>query len=389
VKPELPLLIIGAGPFGLALAARAAAHGLEYTILGEPMQFWRSNMPKGLLLRSTCDWHLDPMGVHTIDAYLAATGHVCAELEPLSLDLYLDYADWFITHKAIKPRAGRVRRLDSNGAGYVATLDTGETLCAQNVVVAVGLQYFAHVPDELAAVLPAGSYAHTCELVDLDQLRGQRCLIVGGRQSAFEWAALLHEAGACAVDICYRHDTAAFADSDWSWIPPLVDRTRADPSRYRRLPESERQALTQRMWDEGRGRLEPWLKPRIAHESVRLWPRTRVRTAVRSSNGDVSVQLDSGAAITVDQIILATGYRVDMSRIPFLRNGDLWTGLELHDGYPCLDDFLETSHRGLFITGQSAVQAFGPFFGFTAAACASAERIGQALLRKPARQLRR
>jgi hypothetical protein len=51
----------------------------------------------------------------------------------------------------------------------------------------------------------------------------------------------------------------------------------------------------------------------------------------------------------------------------------------LNDGYPCLDTNLQSSHRGLFITGQPAVRDFGPFFGFTVSVRASAERIGAAL----------
>ena len=55
-----PLLIIGAGPFGLAVAADARYHGLPVSVIGKPMAFWRENMPRGMVLRSASDWHLDP-----------------------------------------------------------------------------------------------------------------------------------------------------------------------------------------------------------------------------------------------------------------------------------------------------------------------------------------
>ncbi|HEX5764362.1 MAG TPA: hypothetical protein VFY27_02255, partial [Woeseiaceae bacterium] len=61
------LLIIGAGPFGLALAAYAQEQGIRHTVVGVPMGFWKGNMPEGMLLRSTCDWSLDPLAVHSID----------------------------------------------------------------------------------------------------------------------------------------------------------------------------------------------------------------------------------------------------------------------------------------------------------------------------------
>lgn len=66
LRSKTELLIVGAGPFGLALAAQAQHDHIEHLIVGKPMEFWRANMPKGMLLRSACDWHLDPQEMHTI-----------------------------------------------------------------------------------------------------------------------------------------------------------------------------------------------------------------------------------------------------------------------------------------------------------------------------------
>ena len=46
------LLIIGAGPFGLSLAAYASDLGIQNVIVGEPMSFWKEHMPTGMYLRS-------------------------------------------------------------------------------------------------------------------------------------------------------------------------------------------------------------------------------------------------------------------------------------------------------------------------------------------------
>jgi len=45
---HVPLLVIGAGPYGLATAARAKSAGIEQLVVGKPMAFWRENMPAGL-----------------------------------------------------------------------------------------------------------------------------------------------------------------------------------------------------------------------------------------------------------------------------------------------------------------------------------------------------
>jgi 2-polyprenyl-6-methoxyphenol hydroxylase-like FAD-dependent oxidoreductase len=89
---ETDVLIIGAGPFGLAVAAQAAHDHVEHLIAGKAMGFWRENMPKGMFLRSACDWHLDPVNVHTIEAFLSTIEQTPKDVEPLSLDFYLSYA---------------------------------------------------------------------------------------------------------------------------------------------------------------------------------------------------------------------------------------------------------------------------------------------------------
>jgi len=98
------LLIIGAGPFGLAMAAYASHHHMDYLVVGHPMSFWHTHMPQGMCLRSACDWHLDPLKIHTIEAYLHTQQLRPADVEPLARDVYIRYAQWFQQQKGIEPR---------------------------------------------------------------------------------------------------------------------------------------------------------------------------------------------------------------------------------------------------------------------------------------------
>ncbi len=107
------LLIIGAGPFGLSMAAHARHLGVDHVIVGEPMQFWRSQMPSGMYLRSACDWHLDPEGEDTVEAFLRTQDLRPSDLEPLSRERYLEYAHWFQARKQIEPWPVLVERLPS------------------------------------------------------------------------------------------------------------------------------------------------------------------------------------------------------------------------------------------------------------------------------------
>jgi thioredoxin reductase len=209
-------------------------------------------------------------------------------------------------------------------------------------------------------------------------LRGKRCLIIGGRQSAFEWAALAREQGA-VVHVCHRHDTPKFMPSDWSWVNPLVEAMVINPGWFRNLTADEKQAITHHMWMEGRAKLEPWLWPRLDHDTVKLWPNSRVVACEESSNGGLIVQLDNGR-LTVDHIILATGYKTNVSNLPLLAEGNVLSGLTINNGYPILDEHFQSSVPGLYFTGFAASQDFGPFFGFTVAVRASAQIIGASLV---------
>lgn len=375
------LLIIGAGPFGLALAAQAAHLGIDFLVVGKPMEFWRRNMPAGMFLRSSWDWHLDPLDVHTIESFLESRGQTTAEIEPLSLDFYLAYAEWFQTQKGIVALPWVMQRVDRSAEHdrFIATTSTGETIEARNVALAQGFRYFANIPEELKTRLPAGRYEHTCEFVDFSSARGKRYLIVGGRQSAFEWAALLVEAGAQTVYVSHRHESPAFAVSDWSWVDPLVERMNEDPNWFRRLSQEEKDSLNKRLWAEGRLKLEPWLEPRIRNDRVRLLPRTEI-VACDKQNGELIVTLSDGQTLTCDEIVLATGYKVEIGRIPFLANGNVITEIATRNGFPVLDEYFQTSVPGLFITSMPATQDFGPFFGFTVSVRASAKLICNAVL---------
>jgi len=388
MKPDLQasrgidLLIIGAGPFGLSLAAYAGQQGIEYTLVGKPMEFWQANMPPGMFLRSASDWHLDPSNRSTIERFLELRQQTPADVEPLSLQFYLEYTQWFQEQQQLRALPLYVERLDVAEDApypYQATLEDRRVIRARAVAIAVGFKYFTHVPDDLAALLPAGRFSHTCDLVAFETLRGKRCLILGGRQSAFEWAALLHEAGAAAVHLSHRHPSPAFAAADWSWVNPIVESIAQQPGWFRRLPEQEQAAVVQRLWAEGRLKVEPWLAARVQQPTVTVWPRTQLVACAVQPGGELLAQLDSGERLVVDHIILATGYKVNVSQVPFLATGNIAAQLATRNGFPVLDEQFQTNLPGLFITSMAANQDFGPFFGFTIATRTSATLIGAAV----------
>jgi cation diffusion facilitator CzcD-associated flavoprotein CzcO len=381
---ETNLLIIGAGPFGLALAANASHAGIDHLLVGKPMEFWRRNMPNGMYLRSASDWHLDPLNIHTIEAFLQTLGRTTKDVEPLSLEFYLSYVEWFRQQKNLRPLPVYIRRLDRDAATnhFVATTEGGQTIKAKHVALAPGFKHFANVPDDLKRRLPPGRFQHTAEFVDFTTAPHRRYLIIGGRQSAFEWAALLIESGAAAVHLTHRHPSPAFAEADWSWVNPLVDGIAENPSWFRQLSDDEKTAIIQRMWGEGRLKVEPWLETRLRDQRVKVSPQTEVVNCAERENGELMVALSNGETVVCDQIVLATGYKVDIAKLPFLAAGNLLQKLETRNGFPVLDDHFETSVPHLFITSLPATQDFGPFFAFTISVRASAKLIGDRIVNR-------
>ncbi|MGD0476368.1 MAG: NAD(P)-binding domain-containing protein [Candidatus Velthaea sp.] len=366
---DADVLVIGAGPYGLSAAGALQTAGFQVRVIGQQMGFWRRNMPARMFLRSGTDWHLDAAGTLTFERYLVERSIDPATVPPVPVHVFLDYCDWFCRRSNITVLNRQAEHVRQNSASFDITLADGAAVRARCVVCAPGIANFAFVPAWFKANVPAGRYSHTCERVTFEDLRGKRCLIVGGRQSAFEWAALLLENGAAAIDLVYRHETPEFVPSDWSFVDAHIDNTVRIPGWFRGLSSSERDEITRRFWTEGRLKLEPWLVARLASEAVVRHPRCDVVRSRLLADDSLELTLSDGSVVAADHIILATGYKPDVKKVEYLDG--ICEHLEIADGSPQLDDHFQTSVPGLFITGFLAVHDFGPFFGFVRACPAS------------------
>jgi thioredoxin reductase len=367
------LLLIGAGPYALSIAAHAKDSGLGVAVVGEPMAFWKHSMPRGMLLRSGLDWHLDAAGVYTLEAFLEERHIPRAAAQPLPVETFRDYAEWFRHSKQIDALALRIDRVCRVEGHFEAHSGNAETIRADRVVAAPGLASFTNVPAEVSAGLSPDRVAHTATLVDFASLAGKRCLILGGRQSAFEWAALMIEESVESIDIVYRHDTPRFVTSDWSFTNAMIENTLRVRGWFRRLDRSDQQAIVKKFWSMGRLQLEPWLWPRVNKKNVRFWPNSRVVEWRAMPGGAVEARLDRGDRLVVDEVVCATGYQVDLSRVNYLA-GEIESGqLRVNEGFPVLDEDFQTTLPGLYIVGQPAVPYFGPFFAFIRGCIASAQ----------------
>jgi cation diffusion facilitator CzcD-associated flavoprotein CzcO len=371
------LLVIGAGPYGLSVAANAQEHGIQTIVLGRPMEFWRKQMPAAMALRSGPDWHLDAAGVHTLEAFLEERRIAPTELDPIPLSLFVAYAEWFRGKKRLDVSERMVVELTKPDRQFEAVLENGERIAARWVVAAPGIRHFAALP-AWANHVPRERGGHTTEVVQFNDLAGARVLIVGGRQSAYEWAALIGEAGAERIDIVHRHRVPRFERVSWKFADAYVEETLRTRGWWRNLPQAERDALDAQFWEVGRLTLEWWLTPRLARPGIHRWPGTEVIEASTGPKQEVAVTLSDGEKLSVDRVVFATGYRADIARVPYLHG--LLDRIETVHGFPVLDEGFASSVDGLYVTGFAATRDFGPVFGFVKGSAAAATIIVDDLL---------
>jgi cation diffusion facilitator CzcD-associated flavoprotein CzcO len=372
------LLVIGAGPYGVATAARAIECGIDTIVVGGPMAFWKQHMPEGMYLRSGPDWHLDAAGVHTFEAFLEERGIAPNDIDPIPISVFLEYATWFQESKGVVARESLVTQLTHEGKVFEALLDSGERITAEAVVAAPGIRHFQQLPPWADSV-PRGIGAHTGDLVHFEDLRDARVLIVGGRQSAYEWAALIGEHGAERIDIVHRHDVPRFERVSWKFVDDYVAAMLAVPGWWQALSHSEQERISRQFWEVGRLTLEWWLIPRLVTDQFHRWPGTSV-THISEDTGDVIAELSNGERLAVDRIVFATGYKANLPNVPYLEG--LVDRINLVDGFPVLDEAFQSSIAGLYITGFAATRDFGPFLGFTKACPAAATLIVNDLLER-------
>jgi cation diffusion facilitator CzcD-associated flavoprotein CzcO len=345
-------------------------------------------MPKGMWLRSSkrSSSIANPTRDRTIARFEEEVGPLP---EPLPIERFIDYAEWYQAHEVPTVSPARVTLIERADAGFRLRTKEGEELSAKRVVVAAGMAPFAWRPPEFDQ-LPPELASHPFDHSDFSSFAGKRALVVGAGQSALESAALLREAGA-HVEIVARAPLI-------NWIAP----PNPDPSSLRRLYDR----LTMAPTDTGlRGTswiaatpdiwrsLPSRMRNEIAYEVIRpmgsFWLTARLNgveigtgrriVAAHAGGGGVEVKLDDGSRREVDHILFATGYRVDLSKYDFLAS-EVVSQLRHIDGYPKLTTGFESSIPGLHFIGAPASASFGPVMRFVTGSWYAARAVTRRVL---------
>ncbi len=389
--------IIGAGPYGLSLAAHLAGANADIRIFGKTLDTWRHHMPKDMLLKSDgCASNLSaPESASTLKDYCAGRDIAYADHgKPVPLALFADYASWFQQRCVPFVEEKTVTSVSRNGSGFTVELEPGERFAAKNVVMAVGITWFAHMHPALKG-LPDWAASHSFDHRDVSQFKDRDVAVLGAGASAIDLAALLADEGA-NVQIVARNGTVRFHALPDSNEASLLRQIRRPPTGigpgwrsffcantpllFHRMPESLRLRATRNHLGPAPG----WFMRERVEGRIPMQLGTRVTGAcAKGDHVELELADDAGKRGTAnfDHVISATGYRPDLARLPFLSMA-LLGEIQTVENTPVLSDQFETSAPGFYVTGPAAANSFGPLMRFMVGAEFVAPRMAAHLMRR-------
>src|SRR5438874_2389942 len=119
------VVVIGAGPYGLAAAAHLREAGVAAQVYGDAMASWRHNMPKGMRLRHATDI-ADPHNRFLLQEYVRTKG--LQATEQLPLDHFIAYGEGFQQRMVPDLNRRKVVKLALAPGGFRLTLDDGDVI---------------------------------------------------------------------------------------------------------------------------------------------------------------------------------------------------------------------------------------------------------------------
>jgi putative flavoprotein involved in K+ transport len=400
------IAIVGAGPYGLSLAAHLRAAGLPFRIMGRVMETWREQMPEGMLLKSDgfASDLSDPLGTFRLH-------HYCEERQlpyhatciPVELSTFAGYGAEFQRRMVPEVQDAKLVTLERGDGEFLLTLDTGETFVAHKVVLAVGISHYAHIPavlDGLPSGSTVGGLSHSSQVRQPAKFAGKNVVVVGSGASAIDLSALLHEAGA-KVTILSRRNALKFHDKPEDRERSLWEKLRRPgsglgpgwksrlltefPHWFRLLPVRMRLDLLHRLLGPSGG----WpMRERVEGKVTVLSGVTLRGAEMREERVLLALSRENGVLeqLEFDHVIAATGYQVDLRRLPFLGE-ELRRRIRAVEHRPVLSSHFESSVPGLYFVGISSALTFGPMMRFAYGAAYTARRLERHLLQQAGRRM--
>ncbi len=389
------IAIIGAGPYGLSLAAHLRGTGRSVAIFGAPMRSWSHHMPQGMHLKSEgfASNLYDPEAKFSLKAYCAEHSIPYADIGlPVAIETFIAYGMEFQRRYVPELQNVNVTSLAKSAGYFELATAAGHIARARRVVVAAGIVNFAYLPPQLAAI-PGAMVSHSSRHSDLSGFKGRKVAVLGAGASAVDMAALLLEVGA-DVALIARKQTIQFHD------PPreprsLMQRLKSPrsglglgwrsrmctdiPLVFHAMPESARLRVVERHL----GPAPCWFVRDAVVGRLPMHLGVTVADAYAQDGRASLVLAQAGRAdrqVEVDHVIAATGYKAAVSRLTFIEE-PLRSRINKAAEAPILNRHFESSVSGLYFVGAAAANSFGPMLRFAYGAKFAAKRVAARLAR--------
>jgi cation diffusion facilitator CzcD-associated flavoprotein CzcO len=363
------ILIVGAGPSALSCAVALRCHGPADGLMvldpsGEWLAAWHERFRRQDIahLRSPAVHHPHPDPFALLAAGgtegLVASGGTKLPTTRRFARFIGQLVDETALTSAVRPVAATELRLD--GAGRAVVRDSGgahhrpdRVVLATNVrrpAVPVGL---SSVVDDPRVRLP--------DQVDVARTPvGGHVLVVGGGLSAGHQALGAARRGAAVTLLARRRLTVRRFDVHPSWLGPKKRRPfeeEADPSRRRGAIDRAR----------GGGSIPHHIRRELGRcvDAGQLELRERVELTAVEEGADrrLRVTLSDGATLTVDEVWLATGGRVEVRDDPLCRHLVSARPTPIVGGLPELAPDLSWPGTNVHLTGFASALRLGPTAG--------------------------
>jgi thioredoxin reductase len=392
MSSAVDVAIIGAGPYGLSLAAHLGAAKVPYRIFGSPMSSWR-NMPNRTWLKSEgfASSLFDPKSSFTLARYCREQSIPYADVGvPVPIETFVAYGIEFQRRFVPHLEETVITSVVPVANGFELTTETGEIVRSKRVVVAAGITHFSFIPPMLSS-LPREFVSHSADHKDLSRFGGRRVAVIGAGASAIDLAGLLHEAGA-DTDLIARRSAIAFHDPP-SEPRPFTQRVLNPrsglglgwrsrlctdaPLLFHFMPQKIRTRAVQRHLGPAPG----WFAKTRFMGRVTSHLGTRMKEAnIRGNSVSLKFaqQDNSDNELEFDHVICATGYKVKLQRLSFLHS-TIQTQMATPDDVPLLTRNFESAVPGLYFVGLASSNSFGPLCRFAYGAKFTSKRLARHL----------
>ena len=385
--------VIGAGPYGLSLAAHLGECKLSYRIFGTPMSSWRNHMLTRTWLKSDgfASSLYDPKSAFTLGRYCLEQSLPYADVGlPVPIETFIAYGLEFQKRFVAQLEETEITAVSRTASGFELTTQTGETVRSKRVVVAAGISHFGYIPP-MFANLPQEFLTHSSHHKEVLGFNGRKIAVIGAGASAVDLAGLLQEAGA-DTHLIARRPAIAFHEPSTEPRPItqrlLMPRSGLGlgwrsrlctdaPLLFHSMPSRLRTRAVQRhlgpapgWFAKGRfvGRVTSHLGTRMKQVGIRG----------NSVSLNFTQQDGSDSEFQFDHVICATGYKVSLQRLGFIHQA-LRTQMATVEGVPKLDRNFQSVVPGLYFVGLASSNSFGPLCRFAYGAKFTSRRLSRHL----------